>query len=130
MTYKRRWLVYVPTILEAKTLHQFLSLYIDVGLVHSKKENDEVIKNIKEKKAYALITTTLLERGITVENVHVMVYKGEHAVFERKTLIQIAGRVGRKMNYPKGNIIIFCSCQSKEVKECIKTIRRLNKMPA
>ncbi len=58
---------------------------------------------------------------------HVIVYQGEHHVYDTRTLIQIAGRVGRKPHHPTGDIFILHSSKSKEITKCIQTIRHRNK---
>ena len=44
---------------------------------------------------------------MTVEDVQVIVYHGEHVLFDERTLIQIAGRVGRKPDFPTGKVYIL-----------------------
>ena len=112
-----------------ENLYCFLKKFItNISFVSSKTEhNQDAIHSLKEKEHYILISTTLLERGITVENVHVIVYQGDHHVYDTRTLIQIAGRVGRKPNHPTGDIIVFHSHKSKEITQCIKTIKLRNK---
>ena len=100
----------------------------EISFVSSKTTNNkQAIHSLKEKQHYILISTTLLERGITVEDVHVIVYQGDHHVFDTRTLIQIAGRVGRKPNYPTGSIIILHAYKSKEIRECIRILKQRNK---
>lgn len=125
---KRKWIVYVPTIANGEILYAFLKRFIThISFVSSHSLNiPGSIESLKRSEHYILISTTLLERGITIENVHVIVYSGEHSVFDARTLIQIAGRVGRKPNYPSGDIFILCAHRSKEVKKCLKTIRQHN----
>ena len=126
---KRRWIIYVPTITIGEKLYSFLKRFIsDISFVSSKTlNNKESIQSLKEKERYTLISTTLLERGITVEDVHVIVYQGDHHVYDTRTLIQIAGRVGRKPQHPTGDIFILHSSKSKEITKCIQTIRQRNK---
>ncbi len=126
---KRRWIIYVPTIEIGKQLYHYLKRFMrNISFVSSKtSDNHNAIKSLKDNEHYILISTTLLERGITVEDVHVIVYHGDHHVFDRRTLIQIAGRVGRKPNHPTGHIYILYSTKSKEIKECINYIKKKNK---
>lgn len=126
---KRRWIIYVPTIVIGEQVYNLLKRFItDISFVSSKTENNkEAIQSLKEKEHYILVSTTLLERGITVEDVHVIVYRADHRVFDTRTLIQIAGRVGRKPNHPTGDIIVLHATRSKEITQCIKTIKQRNK---
>ena len=49
----------------------------------------------KNRKFQVLVSTTLLERGITVPSVQVIVLSAKHVVFMTASLIQIFGCVGR-----------------------------------
>ena len=84
------------------------------------------ILGIKSNKLDALITTTILERGITVENVQVIILYGNNSIYSCSTLIQICGRVGRNKNYPTGTISIFTPYKTKAIKQCIETIKKDN----
>lgn len=75
-----------------------------------------------------IVSTTLLERGITIEDVQVIVYHGEHDLFDRRTLIQIAGRVGRKISHPQGHVYILSNEHTSSIRQCIHTIKDLNQM--
>lgn len=128
LRYKKRWIVYVPTIHHVdKLVHFFQKFFNFVEGVSSKTPNtQEIIERLKNNDHYIIVSTTLLERGVTVDDVQVIVYQGEHPIFDERTLIQIAGRVGRKPEHPTGVIYILMSYQSKEVHRCIKTIKKLN----
>jgi len=54
-----------------------------------------------------LVTTTILERGVTYKNLQVIVLDADASLFDAQTLVQIAGRVGRSIDAPDGEII-FC----------------------
>ncbi|WKB74939.1 helicase-related protein [Ligilactobacillus animalis] len=53
-----------------------------------------------------LVTTTILERGITIARLNVMVLQADAPVFSETVLVQIAGRVGRDKDYPTGDVIL------------------------
>lgn len=117
-------LVYFPTI----KLQSNISKKIKCDyLINSKVENREkVISEIRVLNKGVIFTTTVLERGITIKDVQVIVYNAEHKLFNQDVLIQIAGRVGRHKDYPKGNIIFICKEKNKQIKNCIKVIKRCN----
>ena len=78
-----------------------------------------------EKKG-CLITTTILERGITIDNLQVIVYEANHQMFDKATLIQISGRVGRKKQHPHGDIIYLCNQISIEMNKSIQELKKQN----
>lgn len=127
---RKRWIVYVPTIQLVEDIVYFLKLFKrNVEGVSSKSfDSQTYIHHLKNSSHFILVSTTLLERGITIEDVHVIVLYSEHQIFDERTLIQIAGRVGRKPNYTTGDIYFITAHFSKEIQKCIQTIKKLNQM--
>ncbi|MEY8741167.1 helicase-related protein [Bacillales bacterium AN1005] len=62
---------------------------------------------MRNKEIKLLITTTILERGVTFPNIDVAVLGAEDAVFTASALIQIAGRAGRSVKNPFGDVAFF-----------------------
>ena len=79
------------------------------------------------KKFFCLVTTTILERGITIDNLQVVVLFANHKVFNYQTLIQIAGRVGRNTKHPKGEVIFLTNEVNEDIKISIRKIQEFNK---
>ena len=125
---KKPVLIFVPTIrLTTIAYRYFKILGIKSKAVSSKTKNvHQLINQLKTNKLDALITTTILERGITVENVQVIILYGNNSIYSCSTLIQICGRVGRNKNYPTGTISIFTPYKTKAIKQCIETIKKDN----
>lgn len=67
---------------------------------------------------------------MTVENVQVIIIYGEHLLFDKETLIQIAGRAGRKPPYIQGDVLIYASRKTKAIKACIENIKTDNALSA
>lgn len=121
-------LIFVPTIKLTNVAYRYFKLLrLNVATVSSKTKNiHTLIDQLKSGKLDALITTTILERGITISNVQVIILYGNNRIYESATLIQICGRVGRKANYPSGSISIFTPYKTRAIKECIETIKKDN----
>lgn len=103
------FLVFFPTIeLIEQAIGLFKRKHPDIEAVHSKDEDrkEKVIK-LREQKIPGLLTSTILERGITIPNVQVAVVGADQPIFDAAALIQIAGRVGRSSNYPDGDVVFF-----------------------
>lgn len=130
--YLRLWskpvLIYVPRIIDLDK-YDWLSTTYKVEKVSSKTKNTElIIEKLKSHEIDIIITTTLLERGITIENVQVIVVEASHVVYTTEVLIQIAGRVGRSPKYPVGEVIFLSKQKSKAIIESINKIIELNQM--
>ncbi len=127
---KKKTIIYVPTLLQVDQMVSFLEHHHIqcLGVSSCHPSNQKSIEKLKKGVIKCLVSTTILERGVTIEDVQVIVYGCQHMIFDERTLIQIAGRVGRKPNHPNGYVYILSSVQTKEIRKCIKTIKRLNAM--
>lgn len=79
-----------------------------IGFVASTDEDrvDE-IERFRQGQLTILISTTILERGVTFPKVDVFVVHSEHRLFTKSSLIQIAGRAGRSPERPTGLVYFF-----------------------
>ncbi|MFA7449371.1 MAG: helicase-related protein [Bacilli bacterium] len=121
-------LIFVPTIAKANMIYKLLRLeYKDGNLVHSKVlNNSEIINDFKKGKYTYLVTTTVLERGVTIKGLQVIIYGADHTIYDSASLIQIAGRVGRKKEESDGEVIFIVTKKTKEVEEAIRDIETKN----
>lgn len=124
-THKGIILIYFPTIkLQEKIAKKFKCKYY---LMNSKVKNrKEILARLNTEENAICLSTLVLERGVTFKNVHVIVYKANHELFKYENLVQICGRVGRKMDYPRGDILFLCDSKNKEIRKCIKKIKKCN----
>ena len=122
-------LIFVPTIGEGEKLLNWLKIFVtSIDLVHSKKENrDELVTKFKKREIGILITTSILERGITIENLQVIVFMADHTLFNDQNLTQIAGRVGRKIKSPTGDVYFLAYELTKAMERSINSINEANK---
>jgi competence protein ComFA len=89
------------------------------------------MRNIEALKAGTVeifVTTTILERGITLDGIQVAVIWADHPLFDERTLVQIAGRVGRKRENPSGEAVFFARRCSKAMLKSQQWIENQNKL--
>lgn len=123
-------IIFVPTIKMANYYYLLFKKFYKCNVVSSKTDKlDQIVNEFKNNKYDFVIATTILERGITIPLVDIIVLYGNHKVFDQSSLIQIIGRMGRSVSRPTGNGYILCNEYSKDVKDCIKELNRLNEMP-
>ncbi|MCA1320508.1 DEAD/DEAH box helicase [Bacillus tianshenii] len=95
--------------------------------VHSKdKERKEKVERFREGKIKILVTTTILERGVTVPDVQVGVLGAEDDIFTESALVQIAGRAGRNAKFPSGDVRFFHYGKTGEMNRARNHIRMMN----
>ena len=99
-----------------------------IGFVSSVTEDRlEQVQAFRDRKLTILISTTILERGVTFPCVDVCVVEANHRLFTKSSLIQIGGRVGRSIDRPTGDLIFFHDGLNGSIKKAIKEIKLMNK---
>ena len=133
MKKQRRLLIFVPVIAMCQNLKTYLDENIKedirVDYVYSEDSNREgKIQKFYNYKTDILITTTILERGVTFDYLDVLVFDAGHKNFTKESLIQISGRVGRKVHDNKGHILFLTDEVTKNIKQAIKEIKYMNNL--
>ena len=99
-----------------------------VGFVASTTENRlEIVEEFRKREITILVTTTILERGVTFPCVDVFVLEANHRLFSRSALVQISGRVGRSMERPTGDLLFFHDGTTRSIEKAIREIKLMNK---
>ena len=121
--------IFAPTIEQCEELFRIVSLIFKGGnYVHSKREfRSEIINAFRKGRYRFLVTTSVLERGVTVKNLQVIVFNADHKVYDEGTLVQIAGRVGRKIDAPEGEVIFIGKRKTKSMELARENIINSNK---
>ena len=121
--------VFAPTIDKCEFVAKLLKIPVKNGtFVHSKcKNRAQIIKNFKEGKYDYLVTTAVLERGVTFKDLQVIIYDADSDIYDSQALIQISGRVGRKIDAPEGEVIFLVNKETDQIKTAIRTIQDKNK---
>ncbi|GAK31514.1 putative ATP-dependent DNA helicase/translocase [Weissella oryzae SG25] len=124
-------LLFVPTIADIRlVLEQLKEQYGEqiVGLHAADTERLEKVAAFRLKEITILVTTTVLERGVSFSNVDVIILGADEAVFNSATLMQIVGRVGRHQDYPNGRAWAFVKEHTWRLKQVCNKIRRINRI--
>jgi competence protein ComFA len=123
-------LLFVPTIAYGTRLEDRLNRQgFASGCISSVRTDSSVIlRRFREKEWLFLVTTTILERGVTFKDIDVGVMSAERSVFDMDTLVQISGRVGRDPSHPHGEIIFFCEEKTVSMVRAVHFIKSMNKM--
>lgn len=125
----RQVLLFVPRIVDTRWMKWIVGAFFSCGVITSKSvDKDAVMDAFHQKKTEVLLCTTLLERGITVPSVQVVVYRADHPVFTRASLIQIFGRAGRSFRDPYGKCIAYCQSPSRNLLECVRQLEMMNRV--
>lgn len=90
------------------------------------KKRIEKVQKMRNGVFQYLVTTTILERGVTFSSLNVLVLGADDELFTSASLIQIAGRVGRSVQKPDGNVVFLCSQKNRNIVNAKKQIIALN----
>ncbi|MFS0864963.1 DEAD/DEAH box helicase [Fredinandcohnia sp. 179-A 10B2 NHS] len=126
---KKQGFLFVPRIKYLNSIVSILRM-LDSRIegVHSEdKERKEKVAAFRNGDIPILVTTTILERGVTVPNIDVAVLGAEDSIFTESALVQISGRVGRSATYPTGEILFFHYGKTREMVKAKRHIEGMNK---
>jgi len=126
----RRALLFVPTIDCGLKFQSALKLRLNLNIdfVYSSDPNRlDKVTRFKQGEEQFLITTMILERGVTIPNIDVAIFGAEHEIYEESALVQISGRVGRNPKWPTGEIMFFHHGITKAMEDAKSQIINMNK---
>ncbi|EGO2794237.1 TPA: DEAD/DEAH box helicase [Enterococcus faecalis] len=125
-------LLFCPSIPLIHQLHALIAERFSdkevVAVYGSDELRLEKVQAMRQQKTDILITTTILERGVTFDAVSVIVYGANHRVFTSSTLVQIAGRVDRRQEFNYGEVLFLHDGETRDMKEAIRQIKQMNRL--
>lgn len=135
----RQILIFVPTIQMAEQLLTPLQTFLDkkkrvinkqplISSVHAGDlDREEKVTAFRKQYYDILLTTTILERGVTFPAIDVAVLEANHQVFDEASLVQIAGRAGRSAKDPTGEVMFFHDGKTNSMVRAQSEIMKMNK---
>lgn len=86
------------------------------------------VRQFRDCSIRILVTTTILERGVTIPRSDVYIMDADGRLFDEASLVQMAGRAGRSSDDPFG-AVYFCSKERNRSQiAAVKQIRTMNKI--
>lgn len=122
-------LVFVPTVAWMAKLLPLIQMIDDrIESVYAEDpDRKEKVLRMRKKEIPLLLTTTILERGVTFPGLDVAVLGAEDRIFTESALVQIAGRVGRSSDKPFGNVTFFHNGRTQAMEKAKEQIVIMNK---
>lgn len=129
LTEQKQALLFLPRIALMDTILPLLrAKHPAIEAVHAEDpKRKEKVQRMRNGDVPLLITTTILERGVTFPNIDVAVLGTEDRIFTESALVQIAGRVGRSAAFPTGTITFFHYGKTEEMVKARQQIIKMNK---
>lgn len=127
---EKRFIIFVPNIewmlKFEKRLRTLFPHHSFEAVSAEDPERKSKVRLMREKQLQFLISSTILERGVTFPNIDVLVIGAEDRVFTESALVQIAGRCGRSADYPTGDVLFYHEGKSLAMKRAVKQIQKMN----
>ncbi|MCL6601878.1 MAG: DNA/RNA helicase [Paenibacillus sp.] len=86
------------------------------------------VNAFRSREISLLVTTTILERGVTVPRSDVFIMDADSSLFDEASLVQMAGRAGRSKDDPAGKVMFVAPQWSRPQRNAISQICTMNKM--
>nr|WP_144541139.1 DEAD/DEAH box helicase [Cytobacillus oceanisediminis] len=125
---QKQCLLFLPKIDKMeKVLAILREHHLKIEAVHAEDPDRKgKVQAMRDKEIPMLLTTTILERGVTFPNVDVAVLGAENRIFTESALVQISGRVGRSAQFPNGEITFFHYGKTESMVKARKQILKMN----
>lgn len=124
--------VFVPKIAMVEPFTELLRrVFHDVHIQGtSSKDADRAgkVTDFRAAKIRMLVTTTILERGVTIPKSDVFILDADSPVFDAAALVQMAGRAGRSAQDPKGFVVFAAREKTRSQVQAVKQIVDMNKL--
>ncbi|NOU90395.1 DEAD/DEAH box helicase [Paenibacillus sp. LMG 31460] len=88
----------------------------------------EKVQLFRNREIRVLVTTTILERGVTVPKSDVFIMDADSQLFDEAALFQMAGRAGRSQDDPAGKVYFAAKEITQSQKEAIRQIKQMNRI--
>ncbi|MDF7627544.1 helicase-related protein [Lactobacillaceae bacterium L1_55_11] len=125
----RPFLIFVPQVADLAVMAAYLADFkqLQGHTVHAQDpERTEKIEDLRAGRVQYLVTTTILERGVTFKGIDVVIIGAEERVFTENALVQIAGRVGRSAERPTGEITAYARYHNWALAAAQRQIKAMN----
>ncbi|MBP1932549.1 DEAD/DEAH box helicase [Ammoniphilus resinae] len=125
----RQALVFVPYIEWVElVVAQLAGIWEAVEGTHSRdRDREEKVQRFRRGEIRVLVTTTILERGVTIPKTDVVVIHADSTIFDEASLVQMSGRTGRSSLDPIGHVIFLAAEKTRAIKKAVKQIQTMNR---
>lgn len=128
--------LFVASIARLTVLHRYIEQLAPewqgkVETVHAADPEREIkVKAMRNGTIRLLLTTTIMERGVTIGGVDVLVVQADAVLFDEAALVQIAGRAGRSAACPDGTVLFLAEEITPPMKAAVRHIQEMNQLAA
>ncbi|MBP1907242.1 late competence protein required for DNA uptake (superfamily II DNA/RNA helicase) [Paenibacillus turicensis] len=122
--------IFVARIRHIPPLIAVLKRYFPALAIEGTSSEDvdraEKVLRFRDCDIRMLVTTTILERGVTVKKSDVYILDADSDLFDEASLVQMAGRAGRSSDDPAGLVIFSSLDWTTSQRKAIAQIKQMN----
>lgn len=124
----RQLLIFIATINSGKQFSKYLHrLGINHHFIYSTHPNrTNILNQFRANNFDILLTTTILERGVTFDDIDVLIIDSDNKFYNKAALVQIAGRARRKLDFQQGQVYFCYTHYTPTIKQSIEFIKSNN----
>lgn len=124
--------VFVQQIAQSEPMAALLRTVLGHYPVEATSSQDpdrtEKVQRFRSREIRVLVTTTILERGVTIPRSDVYILDADGRLFDEASLVQMAGRAGRSAEDPNGSVY-FCSRERNQSQvSAVRHIQTMNRI--
>ncbi|WP_053373814.1 DEAD/DEAH box helicase [Paenibacillus sp. FJAT-27812] len=124
--------VFVQQIAQTEPMAALLRAVLNHPSVAATSSQDDdrsqKVQRFRAREIRVLVTTTILERGVTIPRSDVYILDADGRLFDEASLVQMAGRAGRSADDPFGRVY-FCSRErNRSQVSAVRHIQSMNRM--
>lgn len=124
--------LFVQRISESEPMAALLRKQLRASAIEatSSQDSERAEKVIRFRNAVTrvLVTTTILERGVTVPRSDVFILDADGKLFDEASLVQMAGRAGRSSDDPAGKVYFVGPSRTLPQLQAVRHIRGMNRI--
>ncbi|WP_274472928.1 MULTISPECIES: DEAD/DEAH box helicase [unclassified Paenibacillus] len=128
--------VFVPNIQLVEPMVAILRSVFSVGgsivRVEGTSSKDanrtDKVQKFRSREIRMLVTTTILERGVTIPQSDVFILDADSKLFDDAALVQMAGRAGRSKDDPAGKVYFAAKEITHSQKEAVRQVKKMNRI--
>ncbi|MGG0814084.1 helicase-related protein [Paenibacillus alvei] len=126
--------VFLARIRQVEPMVRLLRQHIQGVLIEGTSAADEnrgdKVLQFRDRRIRLLVTTTILERGVTVPMSDVFILDADDRLFDAASLVQMAGRAGRSKDDPSGTVVFGSPQWNRSQRSAVRQIRDMNRIAA
>jgi competence protein ComFA len=124
-----RCLIFVPAVRDLETVRKLLAKQgVAASTVHAQEPlRKERVQDLRAGTIRVLITTTILERGVTFADCGVVVLQADAPLFASSALVQMAGRAGRQREHPDNPVLFVSKTYTRAMAQAVRQIKQMNR---